>query len=750
MPEPSRHLIAAAVTASLILPGCGHGFHVRETRTGEWYALSTPHVRLESDAGSREARETAWALEDLHRALAHVFSSCPAGALEPPEDVTLLAHEEDYAAVAPPNSAGFFRPAESGLVAFEPRVILPARSGASRDAVLQTYTHELTHRFVERCLPDAPTWLAEGLAKYFETIRVSEVDVLVGAPPYRFDVAGSTTVRGDGLRFERIDPEGLPSASGVVGLSREDFYAARLDARVAIAHHAAAWALVHMGLAGPDDDLRARFERYLAALRDGTSDPAAALEAAFDGVDLDAALAAYVRTEPIRTRVPYARTALGEPVARRLEALEVDLRWGELFARLGQRRDARAHLALAEQSPALEARAVLVLASMSSGIERHDLVARAAAIAPESRDVLLARAWISIEEDLGAEERAAILLELSSLESPSASELARWADLLRLNGDAQPALALSQQAVELEPWSWEARASLALSYASVHRFPESHANLERALHLTSDHLPRIAAQLERLLARVEQLAPRPAGELPPTGEAEPPEAILDMGRQPIVEVRGSTGATLDARRFGGTCVGFVGTTPAAVLDVPVDTPAIALFAQANGARDLARDTVLVVETSTGAVRCDDDSGGWPDPAIFAQLPPGRTRVWVGTYERERAGTAFTLTIARTRALGREPLPSVCGLPDEAGPTHGPVVVGARVVLGRHTPVSGRSSDVFHPIERSTNWMPEMEAFVGREATVTELEGRDGAGCPIVRVDADAGTWLWRVRDMSRP
>jgi hypothetical protein len=733
--------LAIVIASVSLLPSCGAAVHARERRTGDWYALSTPHVRLRTDVGSTEARETVWALEDVHGALAHVFFGCRSAALDETTDVTMFARSEDYLAVAPAGTHGYFWPRESDLVVIEPRVVLPAPSGDG--AVVQTYAHELTHRFREACLTNAPPWLDEGLARYFETLRPSHDGSLEGVPPVRFDRPVGSASSVDGVHVEHVDLAQLPSATTLLSLSREDFHA------LASPNDAAAWALVHMMLASGDDELRARFDRYLAALMDGATDPVIAQGALTSGLDLDARLAAYVRADAPRRLVPRVPDAIGEPITRRLEVAEVHIEWADLLARRGARSEARAHLELASRNPAFEVRALLLLARLSAGIERRDLVAHAEAIAPETREILGARAWMALDGDGAIEERIDVLRDLAALESPSVSELTRWADLARMNGDAQPAVAIAERAVRVGPTSWEAHAALALALASVHRLPESRAAFQRSLHLTSHQLEGIARQLERLLARIEGLMPQPPGDVPPEG-ALPPGTVLDVARQPIASVTGTTEATLDARAFGGACVGFVGRAPAAVFDVPADMPALAVYAHASGDSPEVRDTVLVLETSTGAVRCDDDSGGWPDPGIFAQLPPGRTRVWVGTYERDRAGTPFTLTLARHRTLGREPLPSVCGLAEGNGASFGPVVVGARVVLGRHTPVSGGEGDALHAVEASTNWMPEMESFVGREATVTQLEGEDGAGCPIVRVDADAGTWLWRVRDMSRP
>jgi len=88
-----------------------------------------------------------------------------------------------------------------------------------------------------------------------------------------------------------------------------------------------------------------------------------------------------------------------------------------------------------------------------------------------------------------------------------------------------------------------------------------------------------------------------------------------------------------------------------------------------------------------------------------------------------------------------PLPTIpqeCGMSKETA-TYGPVSVGIVVILGRHRPVNG-----------DEGWDSQMDAYVGRQATVTELVGVDAAGCPVIKVDVDGGAWYWRVRDLSLP
>lgn len=84
------------------------------------------------------------------------------------------------------------------------------------------------------------------------------------------------------------------------------------------------------------------------------------------------------------------------------------------------------------------------------------------------------------------------------------------------------------------------------------------------------------------------------------------------------------------------------------------------------------------------------------------------------------------------------LPQACGMTD-ATADYGPVHVGVEVVIGRHREVDGE-----------TNWVPDMDGYVGRRARVTQLIGVDDQGCPLVAVDVDNGDWYWRLRDLRIP
>lgn len=106
-------------------------------------------------------------------------------------------------------------------------------------------------------------------------------------------------------------------------------------------------------------------------------------------------------------------------------------------------------------------------------------------------------------------------------------------------------------------------------------------------------------------------------------------------------VAGSTLAT------GGVyCGGNVGLTPNVTLTTT---------APITGLRVLARsteDTTLIVRLSDGTVLCDDDGGGYPNPAVQGNFPAGVHQVYVGAFhvsETPAATVAFTVNPALQNA-----------------------------------------------------------------------------------------------------
>jgi hypothetical protein len=99
--------------------------------------------------------------------------------------------------------------------------------------------------------------------------------------------------------------------------------------------------------------------------------------------------------------------------------------------------------------------------------------------------------------------------------------------------------------------------------------------------------------------------------------------------------------------------------------------------------------------------------------------------------RDSADVYINLPVA---PLGPGGIPTSCGQAETAA-EFGPLAVGTKIKLGRHTPVDG-----------DINWNDNMDAYVEQTATITAHNGVDSAGCPLVRVDVDQGMWSWRIRD----
>ena len=153
---------------------------------------------------------------------------------------------------------------------------------------------------------------------------------------------------------------------------------------------------------------------------------------------------------------------------------------------------------------------------------------------------------------------------------------------------------------------------------------------------------------------------------------------------------------------------------------------------------VARVTQLAGTDERGCpgVFVDIDGGDWFWRVRDLRLGEGEEHVAYARGVAGDHGRAPTGAAGGTGAAGD--VPQECGMTDETA-RFGPIAVGTEVVLGRHRPVRG-----------DANWTPEMDAYVGHRARVTQLVGVDEQGCPLVRVDVDRGEWYWRVRDVRLP
>src|SRR5262249_47446160 len=148
----------------------------------------------------------------------------------------------------PPGLAGYFR-SEAGPWRHSLQAAFPAEELGQFHHTLK---HELTHRFVRFYYPQAPVWLNESLAKYYETIPGERGFVVLGRDPER-RAFGPTRWIG---RTEKNGPrvtifaDSLTPLADLNGFHARDFYAytikdERAQQKQRMTNYFAAWSVVH-------------------------------------------------------------------------------------------------------------------------------------------------------------------------------------------------------------------------------------------------------------------------------------------------------------------------------------------------------------------------------------------------------------------------------------------------------------------------------------------------------------------------
>jgi tetratricopeptide (TPR) repeat protein len=211
-------------------------------------SVQSDHYEITTDIDRTTASEAAKVLEESYGAYVNLLGR-PKGKA-PRARVFLFSGEEGYRRYAddvtgdaPMQTAGMYSPVLKQLLIWN----LP-----TREAMFKTVRHEGLHQFLDRQMRDPPIWLNEGLAEYFETVRVvngswkkgevrkDHVPVLVGAAPLE--------------KFLRID--------------HADFY------KGAEANYPQAWSVVHFLLHGTPESKKI-YDALYKKLTNGASASAA-------------------------------------------------------------------------------------------------------------------------------------------------------------------------------------------------------------------------------------------------------------------------------------------------------------------------------------------------------------------------------------------------------------------------------------------------------------------------------------------
>lgn len=479
--------------------GCGASV---TARARGWSRARTAHVNLATDAGAERAANVAREAERLHQALAHVFFSCagPDTAI----DVVLVASEE-YDRISDPTSGGVFREGESGWIAIPDRLIL---RGTSRgDHVASVFLHELTHRFVATCFPQAPTWLNEGLATTFETLEVGTDSVRIGIPSYQIEPgAGLSLVEIEGVDVQLVDALSVPPPSELVAISADAFYAdlndrSRRASLERSGHYAGAWALVHLLELGGHEALTASFHRYLAGLMEAEQDPDALFTRELAPHGLDALFSEYVAREHYTAyRLPFESPPLAAPEVEPMTESDALRLLAELSYWQGQEALSPIVRAATSLHPEAAWPHLLEASFAETNAERRAAIDAAIARAPNDIEVLCADAYTLMHEREGDQVRlSAVSRALTEESVPTAMGRIALSETLRNLDHPAAALRYATDAVRLDPTSWRAHFQLAITLLDTDRLQAAIRSLRTVLSLTAHRPPEVAAESAALL-----------------------------------------------------------------------------------------------------------------------------------------------------------------------------------------------------------------------------------------------------------
>lgn len=238
-----------------------------------WLKVRSEHFEIYSAENEKKARKVLEHLERVRKA----FELLTNVRIKTEERVRVLLfrNEREYREYAPSKLASAYYMNARGrdhivLSDFDERTEL-------------VLNHEYFHLFSKHAGFRFPVWLEEGLADFYSTLKIGKKDVSLGLP-----VVGHLMY----LNSLQGTPMPLRQIVAVDGATRHE-HGQDLTSRL----YAQGWALAHMTFQGKE--MSSRSQAFLAKIRDGQMDTAAAYQATYGYSieQLDKLLAQYIRQQ---------------------------------------------------------------------------------------------------------------------------------------------------------------------------------------------------------------------------------------------------------------------------------------------------------------------------------------------------------------------------------------------------------------------------------------------------------------------
>jgi tetratricopeptide (TPR) repeat protein len=439
--------------ACFLLCACARSFHPERQ---EWFELRSDHFVVRTDLPKDDAARTVIELEEVRATFARFISSSapqPAGKMQ----VVQLADGDDLEEFVGRGVGGFAARDVFG----RPMTVM----GVWRDwRPLPVLEHELAHLVSFSVLPRQPSWFAEGLACYFETVRreAEKGAMIVGEPlPERIFLLDYRFPGGWGRMLH--------------------------DKRVSVTaeFETAAWLLVHYLV----DRRSEQFDTFMDLLATG-KDPSAAFSSAFPDLTderLDSELHAYFRRGLLDTMSVPIPSWSGHIAVRRLGPAEIRSMRAQIHALAWNFEAAKREITQALSIDPGQPEAIAVRARLP-GIDSAQQLALARTAAKLHPDD--ARAWIALLEALPKtahpeRHEAARAALRTGPDEPAALVAGAWDSIDA--GDARQGAGQAGDALRIAPWSVDALEALAAATAAEGRCEEAAQVLDRAVGMLGSH-----------------------------------------------------------------------------------------------------------------------------------------------------------------------------------------------------------------------------------------------------------------------
>jgi len=536
-------LMIRAVTASLV---CALMLVAPSSASAKWTRFSSAHFVFIGDASERSMRSIAQRLEQFRDVAGRVLSD---GVVASPAPTIVIAFENDKSFTPfKPVFQGRTVSAAGYFVGMEDLNYIAVNAEQDSDAFGLIF-HEYAHFLTANAYGPTPAWVSEGLAEFYQTLDITgETSATLGNPSLQnlqllrattslLSVAELIAVEHDSPLYNENDRRGL-------------FYAE-------------SWALAHyLTLGSPAR--QGQLQKYLSAMRSGTS-AAAAFQGAFgDTKTLDLELRQYVRGSVFNVlKVEFndrlVRVSTSAP--ENLSDADASGYRGDLLARTRRVDEARDYLRKAVNADpgAARAMAALGLLELRSGNESValPLLERASTLAPDAATLaaygrVLARQADrgTAEEDVLYEKARTALTRALELQPDLTPAMVSLAEVEMGRGvDTARAVSLMQAAIAASPGREEYRLMLAQAHAVNRDYQSATAVLSLLVARSSREDIRDAAR--QALGRVA-VARRAAVSLAATVSADNVDATSGSAATGDVNAGAPAAARASSATAGGT------------------------------------------------------------------------------------------------------------------------------------------------------------------------------------------------------